>query len=50
MLNALRNVPGLRTFVSRGTFSVYPDVLRFSFSCGTAMVREGSIRLRESLV
>ena len=50
MINALRNVSGLRTFVSRGTFFVYPDVLRSSFSCGTAMIREGSIRVRESLV
>ena len=28
----------------------YPDALRFSFSCDTAMVREGSVRLREALL
>jgi aspartate aminotransferase len=28
----------------------YPDALRFSFSCDTVMVREGSIRLREALL
>ncbi|MEP6991293.1 MAG: aminotransferase class I/II-fold pyridoxal phosphate-dependent enzyme [bacterium] len=28
----------------------YPDALRFSFSCDTAMVREGSIKLREALL
>jgi aspartate aminotransferase len=28
----------------------YPDAIRFSFSCDTAMVREGSIKLRESLL
>ena len=27
----------------------YPDAIRFSFSCDTAMVREGSIKLREAL-
>jgi aspartate aminotransferase len=28
----------------------YPDAIRFSFSCDTAMVREGSTRLREALL
>jgi aspartate aminotransferase len=28
----------------------YPDALRFSFSCDTAMVREGSLKLREALL
>ncbi len=28
----------------------YPDAIRFSFSCETAMVREGSVRLREFLL
>jgi aspartate aminotransferase len=28
----------------------YPDAIRFSFSCDTAMVREGSARLREALL
>ncbi len=28
----------------------YPDAIRFSFSCDTVMVRDGSIRLRESLL
>jgi aspartate aminotransferase len=27
----------------------YPDAIRFSFSCDTAMVREGSVKLREAL-
>ncbi|MDB4916257.1 MAG: Aspartate aminotransferase [Gemmatimonadetes bacterium] len=31
-----------------GTF--YPDAIRFSFSCDTTMVREGSIKLREALL
>ena len=30
--------------------SSYPDAIRFSFSCDTAMVREGSVRLREALL
>ena len=90
MLEALKDIPGLRPFVPRGTFFVwaevepslygrleladadalsaqlasdgigsapgdafgpsYPDAIRFSFSCDTAMVREGSIKLRESLL
>ena len=90
MLNALRDIPGLRPVVPHGTFFIwaaldpsvyarlevadadalsasladdgigsapgdafgpsYPDAIRFSFSCDTAMVREGSIRLRESLL
>ena len=89
LLNALRDIPGVRPFVPRGTFFIwveldqsvygrlevadadalstsladdgigsapgdafgpsYPDALRFSFSCDTAMVREGSERLREAL-
>ena len=28
----------------------YPDAIRFSFSCDTAMVREGSVKLREALL
>ena len=28
----------------------YPDAIRFSFSCDTAMVREGCIKLREALL
>jgi aspartate aminotransferase len=28
----------------------YPDALRFSFSCDTVMVREGSLKLREALL
>ncbi|HEX9485051.1 MAG TPA: pyridoxal phosphate-dependent aminotransferase [Gemmatimonadaceae bacterium] len=28
----------------------YPDALRFSFSCDTNMVREGSLKLREALL
>ena len=90
MLNALRDIPGVRPFVPRGTFFIwaaldpsvygrlevgdadalsasladdgigsapgdafgpsYPDAIRFSFSCDTAMVREGSLKLRESLL
>ena len=90
MLEALRDIPGLRPFVPRGTFFIwaevepslygrleladadalsaslandgigsapgdafgpsYPDAIRFSFSCDTAMVRDGSTRLRESLL
>lgn len=90
MLNVLRDIPGVRPFVPRGTFFVwveldpsvyerlevadadalstsladdgigsapgdafgpsYPDAIRFSFSCDTAMVREGSVRLREALL
>jgi aspartate aminotransferase len=90
MLSALRDIPGLRPFVPRGTFFVwaeldssvyarlevadadalsasladdgigsapgdafgpsYPDAIRFSFSCDTAMVRAGSIKLREALL
>ena len=90
MLQALRDIPGVRPFVPRGTFFVwaelepsvyerlevadadalsasladdgigsapgdafgpsYPDAIRFSFSCDTAMVREGSVRLREALL
>ena len=89
LLTALRDIPGVRPFVPRGTFFIwveldqsvygrlevadadalstsladdgigsapgdafgpsYPDALRFSFSCDTAMVREGSERLREAL-
>jgi aspartate aminotransferase len=89
MLEALRNIPGVRPFVPRGTFFIwveldpsvydrlevadadalsasladdgigsapgdafgpsYPDAIRFSFSCDTRMVREGSVRLREAL-
>ena len=90
MLNALRDIPGVRPFVPRGTFfvwveldpSVYErlevadadalstsladdgigsapgdafgatcaDAIRFSFSCDTTMVREGSVKLREALL
>ena len=90
MLNALRDIPGVRPFVPRGTFfvwveldpSVYDrlevadadalstsladdgigsapgdafgatcaDAIRFSFSCDTTMVREGSVKLREALL
>jgi aspartate aminotransferase len=90
MLDALRDIPGVRPFVPRGTFfvwveldpSVYdrlevadadalstsladdgigsapgdafgtfhPDAIRFSFSCDTKMVREGSVKLREALL
>ncbi|MEP6618047.1 MAG: pyridoxal phosphate-dependent aminotransferase [bacterium] len=90
MLNALRDIPGVRPFVPRGTFFIwveldpsvydrlevadadalstsladdgigsapgdafgpsYPDAIRFSFSCDTTMVREGSVRLREALL
>ena len=90
MLNALRDIPGVRPFTPRGTFFVwaeldpsvyarlevadadalsasladdgigsapgdafgpsYPDAIRFSFSCDTAMVREGSVKLREALL
>lgn len=90
MLAALRDIPGVRPFVPRGTFFVwvalepsiyerlevadadalstsladdgigsapgdafgpsYPDAIRFSFSCDTAMVREGSVKLREALL
>ena len=90
MLAALRDVPGVRAFVPRGTFfvwaeldrSVYErlevadadglstsladdgigsapgdafgqscaDAIRFAFSCDTAMVREGSVKLREALL
>ena len=90
MLAALRDIPGVRPFVPRGTFfvwaeldrSVYErlevadadglstsladdgigsapgdafgqscaDAIRFAFSCDTAMVREGSIKLREALL
>jgi aspartate aminotransferase len=28
----------------------YPDAIRFSFSCDTAMVRDGSVKLREALL
>jgi aspartate aminotransferase len=89
MLGALRDIPGVRPFVPRGTFFIwaeldpsvyerlevtdadslsasladdgigsapgdafgpsYPDAIRFSFSCDTTMVREGSVRLREAL-
>ena len=28
----------------------YPDALRFSFSCDTAMVRAGRVKLREALL
>ena len=28
----------------------YPDAIRFSFSCDTVMVQEGSAKLREALV
>jgi aspartate aminotransferase len=28
----------------------YPDAIRFSFSCDTTMVREGSVKLREALL
>ena len=27
----------------------YPDAIRFSFSCDTKMVREGSVKLRDAL-
>lgn len=90
MLEALKDIPGLRPFVPRGTFFIwaevdpslygrleladadalsaslandgigsapgdafgpsYPDAVRFSFSCDTAMVREGSVKLREWLL
>ena len=90
MLAALRDIPGVRPFVPRGTFFIwaeldptvydrlevadadalsasladdgigsapgdafgpsYPDAIRFSFSCDTAMVREGSVKLREALL
>ena len=90
MLGALRDIPGVRPFVPRGTFFVwaeldpsiyerlevadadalsasladdgigsapgdafgpsYPDAIRFSFSCDTTMVREGSVKLREALL
>lgn len=89
MLDALRDIPGVRPFVPRGTFFVwaeldpsiyarlevadadalstsladdgigsapgdafgpsYPDAIRFSFSCDTAMVRDGAVKLREAL-
>lgn len=90
MVEALRDIPGLRPFVPRGTFflwaeldpSIYErlevrdadelssqlaeqgigsspgdafgetcaDAIRFSFSCDTAMVREGSAALRAALL
>ncbi len=90
MLEALKDIPGVRPFEPRGTFFIwveldpsvydrlevadadalstsladdgigsapgdafgqsYPDAIRFSFSCDTRMVREGSARLREALL